>query len=558
MQKYPNGDKVTKKNAEKGNSGEIKLPECDGVSRIYLSSGLQVQGIELSDGVFSVYASSSSEEATCPYCGHKSWKVHSRYVRTIQDLSILGRNVIIHLEVRKFFCHNHQCEKKTFAEQPGNEVFRYRRRTCRCERAVARHGLSISSNSASELLGHLGVHISPSTILRDLHRIPIPSYPDVSQIGVDDWAFRKGISYGSVIVNLSTGMIIDLLEDRKEDTFKDWLDRHEKVSLVSRDRSTDYSSAIASTKRPIEEVADHFHLVKNASDMLTRVISENYEDYRHLVTGERKANDTSRGTNVLRKSKFDQVKSLQAKGMTAGEIAKATGIFYDTVKMYMGLKTLPAHKSNTQVDFSAWQAYVEKEYAKGRSLSSIFKEINKDGQYKSNGSYYRYFHYLSDGHRGPRKASELHVQAERVKHFSHTAPLLPIHMISSIVDKSIRRRKLDEREENLLCKLLSLDWFSTIYHAASEFRMLLKSGNLNRLDRWILDYEHASIELLRRFVYGIKRDLKAVRNCITSPVSNGIVEGFVNKIKEVKRVMFGRASLNLLKRKLIMEPLLFN
>ena len=558
MSIYPNSGKVTIKIAEKGNSATTKLPECDGISRIYLSSGLKIQDIEQSDGVFNVYASSSSEEGTCPYCGHKSSKVHSRYVRVIHDLSILGRSVIIYLEVRKFFCYNHQCERKTFAEQPGDEVFRYRRRTCRCERAVARHGLSVSSNSASRLLGHLGVHISPSTVLRDLHRIPLPSYPDVSQIGVDDWAFRKGVTYGSVIVNLSTGMIIDLLGDRKEENFRDWLDMHAKVSLVSRDRSTDYSAAIASVNRPIEEVADHFHLVKNASDMLTRIISENYEDYRQLITGERKTNDASSGTNVLRQAKFDRVKTLQAKGKTVGEIVKATGVSYDTVKMYMGLKNLPARKSNAQVDYSPHQAYVEKEYAKGRSLLSIFGDINKDGQYKSNGSYYRYFHYLSDAHRGPRKTSELHVQEERVRQLSHTEPLLPVHMISSIMDRFMRNKELNEQEESLIRKLLSLDWFSTIYHAASEFRKLLKSDNPNRLTRWILDYEHTPIERLRRFVYGIKKDIKAVRNCIISPYSNGIVEGFVNKIKEVKRVMFGRASLNLLKRKLILEPILFN
>ena len=141
MSKYPNGGKVTTKIADNGDSVPTKLPECDGISRIYLSSGLQIQNIEQSDGVFNVYASSSSEEGICPYCGHKSSKVHSRYVRVIHDLSILGRSVVIYLEVRKFFCHNHQCKKKTFAEQPGDEVFRYRRRTCRCERAVARHGL---------------------------------------------------------------------------------------------------------------------------------------------------------------------------------------------------------------------------------------------------------------------------------------------------------------------------------------------------------------------------------------------------------------------------------
>ena len=126
------------------------------------------------------------------------------------------------------------------------------------------------------------------------------------------------------------------------------------------------------------------------------------------------------------------------------------------------------------------------------------------------------------------------------------------------MDRSMRDKELNEQENGLLRKLLNLDWFSTIYHAATEFRKLLKSNNPNRLTRWILDYEHTPIERLRRFVYGIKKDIKAVINCITCPVSNGIVEGFVNKIKEVKRVMFGRASLNLLKRKLILEPLFFN
>ena len=171
MYKYPNSDKVTTKKTEYGNLVTTKLPGCDGISQIYLSSGLLVQNIEQSDGVFHVYATSSSVEGTCPYCGHKSKKVHSRYVRVIHDLSVLGHRVVIYLGVRKFFCQNHECDKTTFAEQPGTEVFRYRRRTCRCEIAVARHGISASSNSASRLLSLLGIPVSSSTVLRDLHRM---------------------------------------------------------------------------------------------------------------------------------------------------------------------------------------------------------------------------------------------------------------------------------------------------------------------------------------------------------------------------------------------------
>lgn len=557
MSKHPNSGKSTNKNChnqtlEASNNDSLKI------SSLYPNAGLSIGDVEVLPDTVHIYARSSLSHGICPYCGSRSDKVHSRYIRQVTDLPILGRRTVLHLEMRKFFCHNEDCSRKTFAEQPGTEVFRYRRRSRRCEVLVSKLSLDSSAGKSSSHLRMMGIPISRATVLRDIHRMPLPVYPDVDRIGVDDWAFRKGVSYGSVIVNLRTGMIIDLLGNRDEETFREWLDRHIKVQIVSRDRSTDYSAAVASVERLIKEVADHFHLVKNATDMIARVVSENYEDYRMLVTGERKTNDTSNGTNMQRQAKFNQVKTLQAKGMSKGEIVKATGIFYTTVQSYMDITSLPARKSNAQVDFSMHEAYVEREYAKGRPLSRIFGDINKDGRYKSTGAYYRHFHYLSDGHRGPRKAGELHMQAERVTEVSHKEPLLPIHMIVNIINRSLKGKELNEQEDTLIGNLLSLKWFSTLYHAVSEFNELLKSNNPGRLTKWIENYRHTSIERLRRFVEGVKRDLEAVKNCIALPISNGIVEGFVNKIKEVKRRMYGRAGLELLKRKLILEPLLFN
>ena len=160
MSKYPNGDKVTTKKTESSIDLATISPCSEGISLIYLSSEINILFADHDDGIFHLYGSSSLEYGRCPYCGRISRRVHSRYVRTIQDLSILGRRVVLYLEVRKFFCDNEDCRKKTFAEQPGDEVFRYRRRTCRCERAVARHGISVSSDSACRLLEHLGIHIS--------------------------------------------------------------------------------------------------------------------------------------------------------------------------------------------------------------------------------------------------------------------------------------------------------------------------------------------------------------------------------------------------------------
>ena len=176
------------------------------------------------------------------------------------------------LEVRKFFCKNANCSKKTFAEQPGNEIFRYRRRTRRCETAVIRQGLSVSSGMASKLLSFSGIVLSRSTILRDLHRLRPSEYKDVEEIGIDDWAWRKGLSYGTIVIDLCRMQPIDLLGNRTENSFRTWMENHERVTLVSRDRSSAYSSAIGSIDRPIMEIADKFHLVKNMSERFTRLI----------------------------------------------------------------------------------------------------------------------------------------------------------------------------------------------------------------------------------------------------------------------------------------------
>ena len=112
-------------------------------------------------------------------------------------------------------------------------------------------------------------HLSGDTVLRDIHRMSVPERCEVKEIGVDDWAFRKGVTYGSIIVSLETGSVIDLLGDRDVKSFQAWLDEHVQVEVVSRDRSTDYTAAIAATGRNITEVADRFHLNMNMSDCVT-------------------------------------------------------------------------------------------------------------------------------------------------------------------------------------------------------------------------------------------------------------------------------------------------
>lgn len=410
MSKYPNDDKVTTKKSESSIDLATISPCSKGISQIYQSSEINILFADHDDGIFHLYGSSSLEYGKCPYCGRISRRVHSRYVRTIQDLSILGRRVVLYLEVRKCFCDNEDCRKKTFAEQPGDEVFRYRRRTCRCERAVARHGISVSSGSASRLLEHIGIHISPSTVLRDVHRMRPSSYKEVKEIGVDDWAWRKGVTYGSIVIDLENGWPIDLLGDRETDSFHCWMEKHKQVSLVSWDRSTDYSSAIAALNKPIDEVADKFHLVKNAYDRFSKLIAENYDDYRQVVRKEEQSEEVHESCSqksakppVKQKTDsrdvmFREVKELQAKGLRAATISKKLGIARQTARKYCEMESLPPRNSKLRNEYYQYDRYVEQESAKGRALSSVFEELKAKGFSGSLTPFYDHYKYLSDGH----------------------------------------------------------------------------------------------------------------------------------------------------------------
>ena len=566
MYKYPNGDKVTTKKSEYGNQVTTKLPECDGISQIYLSSGLLIQNIEQSDGVFHVYATSSSEEGTCPYCGHMSKKVHSRYVRVIHDLSILGHRVVIYLGVRKFFCQNHECDKTTFAEQPGTEVFRYRRRTCRCEVAVARHGISTSSNSASRLLSLLGIPVSSSTVLRDLHRMRPCSYEDVREVGVDDWAWRKGVTYGSIVIDLKKGWPIDLLGDRETDSFREWMQGHEQVGLVSRDRSTDYSSAIAVLDRNVTEVADKFHLVKNIYDRFGKLIAEHYDDYRRAVRKEEEVEEVIHESTAGKTSKpqktdsrdimFKEVKELQSKGFKPTTISKKLGIARQTATKYCKMDRLPARNSKLRNQYYRYDKYVEQECAKGRAMSAIFEELKLQGFSGSLTPFYDHYKYLSDGHRGYRSKDWKPATKNPPK--DNRSELVPIKALTAMVDKAIRQKDMTEEEISTMRILNTLSWFHEMYDATEKFYAVITGSNTTELVRWMKRFWKTSIATLKTFIIGIMKDFKAVRNTIRLNVTNGITEGFVNKLKAVKRLMYGRAGIELLKNKLVLEHVLFN
>lgn len=569
-----------------------------------------------------LYVRSASRDASCPYCGRRSGSIHSSYVRTLHDLPAFGKRVRLRFHTRKFFCHNADCKKKTFAEQPGSEVFRYRRRTRRCEVCVHRHGLSMSSQQCSRVLKGIGIEVSGGTVLRDLHRMGIPDSRDVRRIGIDDWSFRKGKDYGSLIVDLSTGRPIDMLAGRSEKEFSKWLVDHGSVWMMSRDRATAYSSAAKSCGSAVTEIADRFHLMKNMGECISATVTARYDEicgmmrkgcvcgeasdtvadrrkeyarqrfdevkrlqkegktlsetrsilgmsartvkkYREMEEGAELGGPSKKKAYVY-EARFDDVKRLQKEGKSVGETMAVLGMTRNTVEKYRGLDTFPVPARKIAQGLGSYTQYVEEQHARGVSLNQIYKVLCSKGLRIGRSPFYGHFRYLHDGHRGYRPA----IQKARMEEEWEKGTAAPIHeprtslppprKLASIVMGSVVGKELSDSDTALLATLCRLDWLAELHEAARSFRAILTSGCPSRLDAWMEKYGASGIARLQSLINGIKRDTKAVKNAVLFKESNGILEGYVNKLKTIKRSMYGRAKLNLLRIKMVLPDFIFN
>lgn len=222
-------------------------------SLLALPSGLEVAEVSASEKLLTVRLKACAPNGICPLCAHVATHVRSYYTRFVADVPCAGRHVQLILRVRKFRCDTASCPRKIFAERLGPFIEAWARKTTRLREAIEAIGLSTCGEGGARLADRLAIVTSPTTILRRVMDLPLPAVGTVTHLGIDDFALRRGRTYGTVLVDLRRHKVLDLLPDRKAETAQAWIEAHPEIKLVSRDRGGDYAAANGRRKLPLSE-----------------------------------------------------------------------------------------------------------------------------------------------------------------------------------------------------------------------------------------------------------------------------------------------------------------
>lgn len=524
----------------------------------------------------------NKKSARCPCCDKLSKTVHSRYNRYLTDLPVTGRKVCIILDIRKFKCYNDKCTQSIFSEQNLLLTQKYSRKTTRITEHLKSFLVEVSSRKGEYLTEISSIKQSSSTCLRIVNSLEIPQDKNLTTIGIDDWAVRKGKTYGTAIINAIDHRPVELLKSRSTNDVVGWLEGQSSIMYVTRDRASSYAKAISIGAPKAIQIADKFHIIKNLSNYITEetrkqyktiksnFISQNKEHYDKDVnmstpTTNKKLENKEiaiirkkiKNIDPRREALFNEVHRLKDLNFSQRSIAKTLGIDRKTVSNYFEEVELQPKRSSRSNNYEEFIGDIYRYCNKGLSIKNIFKIIEKQGFNGKQSTFYEWFNnYFEDyKYKGTKTLEQCELIADQtVVHFNDISPRkLAIHVTNPLWGVSKNTGECSKSHIIAEKIITSSTLLQEMRNAYISFREVLNGNDDSNLSIWIEEHKSTSIARLKTFINGLRNDIEAVKNAIKYKWTNGLVEGHVNRLKNKKREMYGRAGFELLRRKVILS-----
>lgn len=489
------------------------------------------------------------EGASCPSCGRWSTRVHDRYQRLLVDGGVDGRGVRIRLTVRRFRCLDPACAAATFAEQVEGLTRPYARFTDAVEPTLVTIGMALAGRAGARLALRLGTKVSRMTLLRRVRAVPDPPLTTVPVVlGADEFALKKGHVYASVLIDMATRRPVDVIPDRDAETFAAWLREHPGVEVICRDRAGGFAEGGKAGAPDAIHVADRWHLLHNLGEAVERSVSAHRDCLRDLAPAEtlptavpdpppRRPDRVPHKFSDRVHERHAAVHELLDQGRSIRAIAGLLNLGRHTVQRYARAESpfdmLRGQWSVRTSGLDPFKEYLHLRLSEGcTNAKTLHRELSERGYA---GSYSALRDYIRVRRPTARTAPAPTPGVRKVASWILTAPDR-LDEADAVTLKAIRNR----------CPELD-----GLVGYVRRFVSMAADLNGHLLDAWINTPQLSGLPPLASFARGLLDDYDAVLNGLSLPYSSGACEGNVNRIKKIKRDMYGRANLGLLRARVL-------
>ncbi|HEX3957475.1 MAG TPA: ISL3 family transposase [Trebonia sp.] len=527
-----------------------------------------VDSVELGGDLVTFRVRAKAGDAACSGCRRRSSRVHARYQRQLADLPLGGRKVLVIVQIRRFKCVSPRCAKSTFSEQVPGLTTPFARRTPPLTGSLVKVALALAGRPGARLAAELAMPSCRDVLIRLVRAQPIPAAGQIEVLGVDDFAVRRGQSYNTILIDMSTRKPVDVLPDREAGTLADWLREHPEVQTVCRDRASAYADGIRTGAPQAIQVADRFHLWKNLCEAAEKTVAAHHHCLRAVAAARAEPTQAEQEPPApvprpesaappertyrlaeRTRARYAEVQECLARGLSRAAVSRELNLDIQTVRRFANAgcaEELLGKAEHRSTKLDPFIDLVNQRWNEGvTSAAAIAAELRALG-FKGNAQTVR--RYLKPFR--PPGTSRSHPDPHHRKQAPAATAVPKPRKISRALLTHPGRLTEDDAEivKNAIAGCAHLE---RLHQHVRSFAKIMAQRRGQELPAWLEAVEADDLPELRSLASGLRRDLAAVTNGLTLEHSSGAVEGNVTRVKRIKRDGYGRANFDLLRAQIL-------